>query len=128
MKKKQSKKALFFVLIIVVLFGFGIFVVNSFKKPAPPQQQNVPVVLDDTAELTRLSAEIADGWKIPDLKYEIKIQKRVGDHARVMVIPTNQTLDPLQIIFVKKDDKWTYVDMGTTFPDLETQIPDLFRD
>ena len=128
MKKAKQKKSYVVIFIVLLLLGLGIFGALFLKKPVQIRPQNMPVVADDTAELTRLSSEIADGWHIPDLKYEIQVKNRVGDYARAVVYPTNQTLDPLQIIYVKKDGTWTYENMGTSFPDLESQMPDLFRE
>lgn len=81
---------------------------------------------DDTDQLMKLSEEIANGWKIPNLKYEIQVKKQLPNYALVFVIPTNQTLDPLQIIFVKENGSWVYKDMGSSFPDWEKKVPELF--
>jgi hypothetical protein len=63
-----------------------------------------------------------------DITFSLSIKKKIPGFVRLEAIATNQTLDPLTIIFEKKNNAWTFVNMGTAFPDLETQIPELFKE
>jgi hypothetical protein len=128
MKLNLPTKSLFFIALVLCMLGIGVYAGRTMKKPAQPEHAALQNAADDETELKRLAVSVAEGWKIPDLQYEVTVPNRVGTYARAVVTPTNQTLDPLQIIFEKIDGKWTYIDMGSTFPELEAQMPDLFRE
>jgi len=128
MKKQQSK--IKWVIVVLVLILAGGFVFMKFQKPKQtmPNPLTNQANVNDDEELKRLGASVADSWQIPDLTYDVVVANKVKDYARVIVYPTNQTLDPLQILFKKTDGKWEYVNMGTSFPDLESQMPELFTE
>lgn len=153
---KQKKSVVLIILIILVgIIAVGILIVVLLlrksvnnattllptpRKPAVSPVISPPVitkaatvavatvtVADDRSQIMEISDRLARGWNIPNLKYDIEIKKRVGDYALVFVIPTNQTLDPLQIILAKENGTWVYKDMGSTFPDWEEKVPELFK-
>lgn len=62
-----------------------------------------------------------------DYKSQLSLIRQVGDYARLRAISTEQNLDPLTIIMVKKNGAWEVLDFGTAFPELEATIPALFK-
>jgi len=120
------------ILLFLLIIGFYYWKVNKAlptiveQKPAHQDAISITIV-DDETQIKEISRKIADSSNIPGLKYEIKIKKRVGDVALVFINPINQTLDPLQIILAKENGVWVYKEMGTTFPDWEEKLPELFN-
>lgn len=123
---KERKKSSHVLLIVLLLLLAGGLVTGFFMYKFSPAI-NVSTAKNDDETLKQMASDIAKGWNIPDLQFEVTIHNKVGDYALVFVTPTNQTLDPLQIVFKKENGKWMYVNMGTSFPDLEEQMPELFR-
>ncbi len=119
---------LFFLLIIGLYYWRKTEALPAVSEQKPAYQDTISVtIVDDDTQIKEISRKLADGWNIPDLKYEIEIKKRIGNVALVFVNPTNQTLDPLQIILAKENGIWVYKEMGTTFPDWEQKLPELFK-
>lgn len=117
-----------FLLIIGLYFWKKSAALPTIVEQKPAHQDAISItIVDDETQIKDISRKIAEGSKIPNLKYEIEIKKRVGDVALVFINPTNQTLDPLQIILAKENGVWVYKEMGTTFPDWEQKLPELFR-
>lgn len=79
-------------------------------------------------EILEQAQTFVQGNSVNDLKFELHFKKKIGNWVYLQAIATNQQLDPLGIVFEKVNGKWKIYDMGTTFPDLEQRIPQLFTD
>jgi hypothetical protein len=139
-----KKKAIFplqrllIVLIVVLLIvaGTALFFRNVDQHQPALTTQVSPTTQMSQATLTQVeeqqilaeSEKIVKGWKVENLEFNVEIKKHEDNVVRVLATPLNQTLDPLTIIFEKKDGQWQYRDMGTAFPDLEEKIPTLFTE
>jgi hypothetical protein len=64
---------------------------------------------------------------VPDMQFDLDLKKVVSPYALLQVTPLNQQIDPAQVVMKYENDKWVAVTMGTDFPELQQQIPQLFN-
>lgn len=105
----------------------GYFYLNpTTLRPSPAPTPSTK--MDETKEIMDAAKASFPDNKIQGVESEIKFNKQVGDYARLTASATKQTLDPLTIIMQKKEGNWSVVNYGTSFPELEEQTPELFKD
>lgn len=130
---EHAEKGLKIQLLSMIILITGILVISSstFNQPKPQADQTQPALsqnMDESKEIMDAAkASFPDG-KIQGVESTIKFNKQVGDYAILTATATKETLDPLTIIMQKKDGKWTVINFGTSFPDLEEKLPKLFED
>lgn len=98
-------------------------IVSSFKFS--PKQT---VIKEESKELISVIKNFFPDGKVQGNPSKITFKKQVGDMARYQAIATAQQLDPLTIILEKQNGEWKVKTFGTSFPDLEAQNPELFKD
>lgn len=122
------RKSIIIVAVIALLaLAGGYFYFNpTTLQPSPSPAPSTK--MDETKEIMDAANTSMPDGKIQGVESTIKFNKQVGDYARLTATATKETLDPLTIIMQKKDGEWTILNFGTSFPDLEEKIPELFMD
>lgn len=60
------------------------------------------------------------------MDFNLKITKKLADYALVQVIPKEDT-EGAAVVLEKIDNHWVAQEMGTTFPQWEERVPELFQ-
>lgn len=152
-KGNSSNKILLIIPIVVIILGFLGFISLSIRlspvKPTTKTPTSAPVkfirttltisetptlpaskdlTIQEEKEILEQAKLMISNNSVGNLTFTVSVKKKIPGYVRLEAIATNQTLDPLTIIFENKNGTWTFVNMGTTFPDLENQVPELFSD
>ncbi len=129
---ENAAKGLKLQLLSMLILITGILLISSSTfnppEPQPSPSPSPSVQIDETKEIMDAANNSFPDGKIQGIESEIKFNKQLGDYARLSATATKQTLDPLTIIIQKKDGKWSVLNFGTSFPDLEEKLPELFKD
>lgn len=91
----------------------------------PPKPALKPA--SENEQILAVARQYAQAHSVPNLKFSLKITKRVGNYALVQVEPEGGSAEGAAVILEKIGNRWQAQEMGTTFPEWEAKVPKLFE-
>jgi len=85
--------------------------------------QELPI--SETEKILVVARKFVSANSATGVAFDLKIVNRIGNYALVQVIP-RQPMEGAGVILEKINGQWQVQDMGTTFPDWEAKVPELF--
>lgn len=117
----------------------GLFIGMTLKKYPPEILIEKEVVVDSSSiwgsieeseqeKVYDVANEYVKNGSVPGMKYVLSLDKKVGDNWLVFhVIPISPVTDVAQLFLEKSNGVWVGRGLGTAFPGLYAEHPELFK-